>query len=114
MLFKDYFNEKKRMIGLSLAEIAAQFNLHGYEITKSTIGGWASGKRNPQLDKKEVREAIAAVLQVDVNEMMTTLGFVILDEHRSPEALRAASLIDSLPEEERRKAVRMLEVMVHS
>jgi hypothetical protein len=58
-----------------------------------------------------MRQAIAAALEIDVNEMMSILDMVITDDNRSPEALYVASIVDRLPEDGREQMVEYAQLM---
>jgi hypothetical protein len=113
MEFKDLINRRKEELGLSLSDLATRLNLHGYSVAKSTIGCWATGERNPQLDKKNVRDAIAMAIEMDTNEMLSELGFIIHEDDHTPEGRYAASIIDKIDDEIRRKhAIAILETFI--
>ena len=103
MKFSDLLQLRKQELNLSLEEIASNLTSHGYEVTKSAVGYWSTGERSPKLGQKKVRDAIAAVLQIDVNEMMNMLGFTISEDDRSPEARQVADIVDRMPDDERRR-----------
>ena len=112
MNFATFFHDRRTQLGLSLADVARDMTLNGYEITKSGVGGWETGIRQPKLSQKECRRALAKTLRMDENQLMNAIGFTIQDDGRSQEALLAASLIDQMPPEKRGVAIQLLEVMV--
>jgi len=105
----QYINYRRHQLGLSLAQLAAKLSEFGYHAERQTISHWEKGRNNPPIDDRVFRQALARALEVDVNTMMSQMGFIVNQSDRSPEALLGADLIDSMPPDKRRLAVGILE-----
>jgi transcriptional regulator with XRE-family HTH domain len=112
--FGELVNLRKQQLDLSYADIAARISLHGYLTAKSTVSNWATGNRNPPLSMVNVRRAIAAALDLDPNQMMHMLGYVVLDEDHTAEGRMAAEIVDSLSENMRGVAISVLRGMLQA
>lgn len=113
MRVSEYIAQRRSELRYSLEDLARQITLAGYACQKSNVWQWESEYRQTQapIQKREFRLALAAALQVDVNDMMQALDFIIHDDQRSPEARRAAELVDHMPPEKRKMALDVLEAM---
>lgn len=80
-------------------------------MSQARIAHWETGRGNPAWESRALRQALASALELDINEMMASLGFVDADEETSQEARRAAYIIDRLPEPERSIALDFLELL---
>lgn len=111
MEFKNYIRERRTKLGMSLRTLAEELYNHGYEISHSGISHWESGRNNPPLHDPSFRALLADILKVDVNEMMADLGYIVVEDDHTPEARRAAQIIDRLPAERRFEALSYLEFL---
>jgi transcriptional regulator with XRE-family HTH domain len=99
MRFHEFFRARREELDLSLNDVVAKLARYNLVVSKSAVSSWNTGERQPKLMDRSVRNAIAAVLQVDVTEMMQAIGLAINDDDRSHEALYLADLADRLPED---------------
>lgn len=112
MSIHGFLLKRKEELGLSLSEIETQFNLRGYSITKSSIAHWTTGMRKPPIKDRRFLEVLADIYKMSVPELLAGMG--LMDEEyqgHTPEALRAADLIDQMPPEQRKMALNILEAM---
>jgi len=96
MEFKEFFNKRRKELDLSLNDVADALAEKWKPVSDGAVGHWATGRNQPKLNDPQLREAIASILQVDVNEMMDLLGYIIAEDSRSKEAQIAAMIVDSL------------------
>ena len=109
MQFKDFLNKRKIELKYSLSDIADKVHQGGYEISVAGVGHWSTGRSVPDLSDYIIRNAIAVALQIDVNEMMDKLGYIVHENARSKEAQLAAAIVDQLPDDKKRLAIGILE-----
>lgn len=107
----EFIKVKRGEKKLSLADLAKSLTLHGYSTQKASVWQWEQGLRNPPLEKVEFRVALAASFEMDVNDLMTKVGFVVSDDERSPEALYIAEVVDRLPEDEKEEIVEYVQMV---
>lgn len=88
-----------------------QFNLRGYGITRASIGHWMIGTRKPPIKDRRFLEVLADIYKMSVPELLAGMGLMEDIDAMSPEARRAADLIDQMPLEQRKTALRVLEAM---
>lgn len=88
-----------------------QFNLRGYGVTRSSIATWMLGTRKPPIKDRRFLEVLADVYKMSVPELLAGMGLMEEIEGMSPEARRAADIIDQMPPEQRQTALRVLEAM---
>lgn len=113
MQIAQYLEKRKEELGLSLSDMERQLTLLGYEAGKSTIGHWMNGTRKPPLKNRKFLEALSITFKTSIPEMLMEMGLVEADwpvDH-TPEALKAATIIDMMPPDQRRKAIKVLEAM---
>jgi transcriptional regulator with XRE-family HTH domain len=111
MEFKYFLKRRRKELDLSQANIADALTLKGEETSYAKVGHWETGRNKPPLIKPEFREALASVLQMDVNEMMEQLGYVVHEDQRSKEAQLAAMIVDQLPQQARELALDYLHTL---
>lgn len=96
---------------MSFEEIAQELTKNGYSITKQSVHMWASGERKPDITKPNHLKALSKVLRVSESELLAALtGYEPL-ETLSREARYVAEIVDSMPPEKRRLAVKILQGM---
>ena len=111
MEFRDFLKHRRDELGISQAELADRLSERGEEASAARVGHWETGRNKPPLDDPKFRLVIASTLEIDVNEMMMVLGYVVTDENRSQEARRAADIVDRLPDDARELALDYLDVL---
>lgn len=111
MDFSDFLRIERARLNLSQAKIAERLSELGQETSAARVGHWETGRNKPPLDDPNFRRALAITLNLDVNEMMSRLGFVQTDDQRSREARRAADIVDRLPSEAKSLALEYLDML---
>lgn len=111
MEFSEFLRRKRKELNLTQAQIAEELSRRGHETSAARVGHWETKRNKPPLEIPIFREALASVLQMDVNDMMAELGFVVMETDRSPEARLAASIVDHLPPDARQLAIDYLQVL---
>ena len=111
MEFKTFLKRRRTELGLSQADIADGLSALGEETGHARVGHWETGRNKPPLEDPQFRKALAAVLEMDANDLMRALGFLTTDDDRSPEARLAATIIDELPDAARDLALDYLHLL---
>lgn len=111
MEFREFLKARRTALKMSQAQIADELSARGQETSSARVGHWETGRNNPPLENPHFREALASVLQLDVNNLMTELGFIVVDSKRSKDALLAAQIIDHLPPLARELAIDFLTLL---
>jgi transcriptional regulator with XRE-family HTH domain len=111
MEFREFLRQRREQIEISQAELAESLSNRGQETSSTRISHWETGRNRPPLEDAIFRQALASSLEMDVNEMMSLLGFIRLDESRSKVALRAADIVEHLPPDAQDLAIDYLEVL---
>lgn len=111
MKIGEFLKQRRRDLQISQDDLATRLTLKGQPTTKASVGHWERGRNNPPVEREEFRRALAASLEIDVNEMMAVLGFVLNESSRSPEAMLAADIMDQLPKDARQLALDYLYVL---
>ena len=108
MDIKDYIQKKLEALDMSLSQFANALTLRGHDISKGGVYNWVIGKAKPPVHDKDFRYKLASVLEVDVDDMLTDLGYVSSPSDKSPNARRASDIIDHLPAEVQEDALEYL------
>lgn len=111
MKISEFLKARRQELRISQADLATRLTLRGQDTTKASIGHWETDRNQPPLKDPEFRLALASALEIDVNQMMAILGFVVTEDDRSKEARRAADIIDRLPSEARSLALDYLAML---
>lgn len=111
MEVKDFLRLRRTQLGITQEKLATRLSELGEETSYARVGHWETGRNNPPLHSKKFRSALAVALEIDVNEMMSMLGYVVADNDRSPDALLAATIIDELPPKARQLALDYLRLL---
>lgn len=101
----------REQIDLTQEELAARMQLEGADVSRSTIASWEVGRYPPPLNNPVIRHALANALRVNVRMLLSLAGYEVDTDH-SVWAERAASIIDRLPEEKQRLALRIVEQLM--
>lgn len=111
MQFNDFLRERRRILGMTQADVADQLTLRGQETSYARVSHWERGRNKPPLEDKAFREALATTLNLEVNEMMAALDYMVLEDARSPDARLAAEIVDHLPEAGKKLAIEYLRTL---
>lgn len=109
MKFKQFLKMRRKELHLSQANVADMLSGMGHETSPARVGHWETGRNQAPLEDAGFRDAIALVLQFDTNEMMSTLGYVVIESERSKEAQIAAMIVDQLSADKKKLALGILE-----
>jgi transcriptional regulator with XRE-family HTH domain len=113
MKFADYFNQRIAGLGLNQSDVARELTLRGYEVSRAAISLWVSGKRNPDISNPKLRESLANILQIDVEQLLELMDYIIPDNKHTSEGRRAAFIIDQIEDEnERKRAINVLQALI--
>lgn len=111
MEFKVFLRERRKQLDISQEDLAARLSRLGHETGHARISHWETGRNKPPIDQAEFRTALAIALEMDVNDMMSVLGYVITDPQRSEQARLAADIIDQLPPDRKDLALTLLRAL---
>lgn len=111
MEFKLFLRQRRLSLGLTQSDIAKGLSQKGHDTSSARVGHWETGRNKPPLEDQRFRSVLASVLQMDINEMMSQLGYVISESERSEEAQIAANILDTLPPDARQLALDYLHVL---
>lgn len=128
MEFKDALRNRRIRLGLTPDQLARMITRNGSPTTAADVELWERGRNFPPLELSEFREALAAALQTTVDKIEKGMRPSLrasepeqplpppLPPPRtfSPEAIRAAELVDALPSSLRLLAVDILGAMYSS
>lgn len=109
---ENWLRQRMQEVGISTdVELARLLELEGLSYTPGAVGHWATGTRKPPFHKSDFREGLARVLKLTEAEMLRRAGYSAANPRRSKEAEIAADIVDDLPPDKKKMAVRILEVM---
>ncbi len=114
MDIKDFIRIRRDTLGLSLAALAERLTNAGYKAEKQTVSHWEHGRNQPPMESVHFRRALAWALETDVNSMLENIGYVSSQNNLTPEARRAAEIIDHLPDDKRKLAIGLLETLLEA
>ena len=103
-----WLKERRKSLGLSQEELAAKLQLLGMDATAAAVSHWETKRYRPPLATEHDRAIIAQALQMSISEMLYLAGYVTDTDH-TPEATRAAEIIDRMTPSQRQMAVDVLE-----
>lgn len=111
MEFKVFLRKRREALGLTQQKVADELSAKGYEASPAKVGHWETGRNKPPLNDPTFRRIMASVLQMDINQMMDDLGYIINSEDRSAEAQLAAAIVDDLPPDAQNLALDYLQLL---
>jgi len=111
MEFKTFLRSRREALGLTQQELADALALSGQETSYARVSHWETGRNKPPLESAPFRKALAAALDMDVNELMSTLGFVVIEDNRSSNARLAADMMDDLPEDAQQMVIDIIKTI---
>lgn len=111
MEFKDFLKTRRKELDISQADVAELLTQKGEDTSPAKVGHWETGRNKPPIENGNFREALASALQMDVNDMMEDLGYVVHEDQRSKEAQLAAMIVDHLPEQGKQLALDYLQTL---
>lgn len=111
MRFATFIKTHRIRLDLTQAELAELITLYGYNTSPQRVGHWETERNDPPMNNPFFRAALAQAIRMDINHIMTELGFTVDESDRSHEALLAAEIVDRLPPPAKQLAIDYLEVL---
>lgn len=99
-------------MNLSQEELTARLQVAGFDISRGMLSHWETGRNSLPLDNPEFVNALAEALNMSVLDILIQSGYAIQLTPKSREALRAAIIVDQLPELDKDFAIDMLESLL--
>ena len=109
MEFHEFLIQRMQQLSLSLQDISTLLTLNGFETSKATVGHWRTGRNKPPLDQPRLRSALSLALEMDVNDMMDQLGYIVNEDELSPIARRIAHMVNDYPDSVQELALRLVQ-----
>ena len=113
MSSENWLKRRRSELKMSQEELVAKLQLTGFDMSRTTVSGWETGRFNPPIDNPPFRMALASILQMSIAEMLLAAGYEIEIEH-TPRGHRGASIIDNLPPERQKLALDLLDVLARN
>ncbi len=107
----EFLRLRMAQLGLSQSGLATRLTLRGHSITKGGVGHWLTERTEMPLRDEQFRLTLASVLEIDVNQMMREMGYVLTEDDRSEKARLAADIIDQLPSDAQELAIDYLKIL---
>jgi transcriptional regulator with XRE-family HTH domain len=107
----NWLKIRREELDLSQEELAARLQADGIEISRSGVSAWETERNNPPLEEEAFRKALAHALRLSIHELLARAGFETIQGRQSREAEVAASLVERMPPDKRKMALRILEAM---
>lgn len=89
-------------------ELAARLQTRGFEYSAGAISHWEKGRYKAPLHDEDFRNALAMILRITPQEMLSAAGYETEQEHTEA-GERAAAILDSLPPDQQKLALSILE-----
>lgn len=105
----EWLRERREQLALNQDEIAAQLQVAGFDVSRSSVSHWETGRYRPPLNDPDFLSAFARILRMSEGVILKKSGFKILGSH-SEEGERAADIIDELNPAKRELALKILEL----
>lgn len=113
MEFKDALRRRRESLGLSSEELARRLTRLGAPTTSADVQLWERGRNTPPVDNPVFQQALASSLQTPVESIQRVVRITSRQPELSPEAMRAAELVDGFSEPTRQLALALLETLAH-
>ncbi len=106
-----WLKSQREHLGYSQEELAAQLQLAGIDISRAAISGWENGYYSPPLEDNKFRIALAQALQISVTDLLARAGFEVETGDLSAIGWEAAQLVENLPPDQQRVAIKILRAL---
>ncbi|WP_374239195.1 helix-turn-helix transcriptional regulator [Thiocapsa sp. N5-Cardenillas] len=103
----NWLRQLREQLNLTQDELTARLQVEGLDISRSTLASWESGRHSPQLLDASVRRALSRSLRVSPVLLLKMSG-IELDENHTIWGERVAALVDQLPEDKQKLALRLV------
>lgn len=111
ILIMSWIQERRKQLHYSQEDFARELQLSGVDIVRSTISHWESGRVSPPYGDPRFVEKLARVLRTDVMTVLQNAGYPVSSQH-TEWAERTARLIDAMPEDKQKLALRLVEQLM--
>ena len=112
MRLGSYIRDKRTEHGMSLADLAEKLSAIGYRVTKGAVGHWESGRNDPPIEDETFIRALAIALHIDSQTLWQHIATEYTADDLSPNARRAADIVQLMPDEKQELALNLLEAML--
>jgi transcriptional regulator with XRE-family HTH domain len=103
-----WITKRREQLRINQDELAARLQLAGFDFTRGSISHWENGRHEPPLQNPEFRKALADALKMSVPSLLVAAGYEITARH-SENAMRAADIVDQMPDDKQELALGILE-----
>lgn len=100
----------RKNVGLTQEELAIRLQNMGYDYSRSSVNNWERATNHPPLDDPKFVHVLAKALKISTPMLLSRAGFE-LDVKHSDLAERMAVLMDSLPDEKKELALKLVEAL---
>jgi transcriptional regulator with XRE-family HTH domain len=107
----NWIRERRKELRLTQEDLTRLLQLEGFDYQRSAIGHWETGHNTPPTDDPAFVAALAKILKLDHLTILQMSGHQIRIHH-SEEAERIARLIDELPADRRKLALKLVEQLM--
>lgn len=107
----NWIRERRKELRLTQEDLTRLLQLEGFDYQRSAIGHWETGHTTPPFHDPEFVSALSRILKLDSLTILQLSGQQIRLRH-SEEAERIARLIDELPAERRKLALKLVEQLM--
>lgn len=107
MEFKDFLRQRRAELQISQQELADRLSERGQETSYARVSHWETGRNQPPIELVAFRNALALSLEMTVDDLMRTLGY-ITSGNLSENAIQAAQIIERLPNDAQELALDLL------
>jgi transcriptional regulator with XRE-family HTH domain len=106
---ENWLKKRRADLAISQEELTSKLQVMGFDVSRTTVSGWETGRFYPPIDNPAFRAALATILHLTISEMLVLAGYEIDVEH-TPEGSRAASIVDRLPPLQKKYALQLLKL----
>lgn len=107
----NWLRNYRKKLRLTQGELSAKLQLEGLDASPAAVSHWETGRYNPPLSDTEFRNTLARILKISPQELLAAAGYETEQSH-SAAGERAADIVDSLPEDQQRIAIGILEQFI--
>lgn len=104
----NWISKRREQLGITQGDLAARLQIAGLDVTRATVSHWEKGRYHPPLHEPEGRRALSIALKMSIPSILTAAGFEISAKY-GEDALKAAEIVEQLPEDQKRLAIGILE-----
>ena len=108
-----WLKARRKELRITQEELALLLQVNGIDVSRATISHWELGLKRPPIDDPRVVNALARSLKMSVPLILRLSGFD-LDTAHTESGEMAAALVDSLPPEKQRLAIRLIEELARN